>query len=203
MKIEMKILLFVVSFSIWNFSRLHAFADTEKLTVAGGCFWCVEADFEKVDGVSDVVSGVMGRKGFYEVVEIDFNPAIVTREQLLRLFVRSIDPTDDGGQFCDRSQRYRTAIFTTNSEEQTLAEKILREAQKHLGQKIVTHILPLTIFHKAKSHHQDYFKGENRLLTRFGIIKQSDAYKLYRKGCKRDARVLELWGEQSAFAKFH
>ena len=163
----------------------------------------MEADFEKVDGVSDVVSGVMGRDDFYEVVEIDFNPAIVTREKLLKLFVRSIDPTDDGGQFCDRGQRYRTAVFTANLEEKTLAEEILREAQEELGQKIVTRILPLTTFHKANSHHQDYYKGENRLVTRFGIIKQSDAYKLYRKGCKRDARVLELWGDQSAFAKFH
>ena len=200
---KMKSLFLLVTIAIWNLSGSHAFADIEKLTVAGGCFWCVEADFEKVKGVSDVVSGYMGENGHFEVVEIDFDPAVVTRQQLLKLFVRSIDPTDDHGQFCDRGPRYRTAIFTATPEEKTLAEKILSDAQEELGTKVVTSVFPTSTFHKAGSRHQDYYKGENKILTRFGLIKQSAAYKLYRKGCKRDARVLELWGDQAAFAKFH
>lgn len=199
----MKTLLLFVTILIWNFNGSPAFSDTQKLTVAGGCFWCVEADFEAVNGVSNVVSGYMGGNGYYEVVEIDFDPGIVTREELMKLFVRSIDPTDDGGQFCDRGQRYRTAIFTNGRKEKALAENVLNEAQQILGQKVVTSILPVTSFRKARRGHQDYYKGENTVLTRFGLIKQSDSYKLYRKGCGRDARVLELWGDQAAFAKFH
>lgn len=199
----MKSLYFLVAISIWSFSGSHAFADSEKLTVAGGCFWCVESDFESVEGISNVVSGYMGENGRYEVVQIDFNSTIVTREKLLNLFVRSIDPTDDGGQFCDRGHSYRTAIFTSGSEEKKLAEKILLEAKEALGETIVTSILPVTTFHAARKGHQDYYKGENKLLTRFGYIKQSTAYKLYRQGCGRDARVLQLWGDQAAFAKNH
>ncbi|MEM9331964.1 MAG: peptide-methionine (S)-S-oxide reductase MsrA, partial [Pseudomonadota bacterium] len=118
-------------------------AQTEKLTVAGGCFWCVESDFESVPGVSEVISGytggdienptykqvVQGGTGHYEAVEILFDPAIVTRKELLKLFFRSVDPTDDGGQFCDRGMSYATAIFTTSPEEKMLAESVLTEAQ--------------------------------------------------------------------------
>ncbi|MEM9332508.1 MAG: peptide-methionine (S)-S-oxide reductase MsrA [Pseudomonadota bacterium] len=192
-------------------------AQTEKLTVAGGWFWCVESDFESVPGVSEVISGytggdvenptykqvVQGGTGHYEAVEILFDPAIVTRKELLKLFFRSVDPTDDGGQFCDRGMSYATAIFTTSPEEKMLAESVLTEAQDSLGQKIVTPILPATTFYKAEDYHQDYYKGENKVVTWYGYIKQSDAYKQYRKGCKRDARVLELWGDQAVFAKKH
>lgn len=214
---SMKKLFMLAAITLWNVLGSYAFAETEKLTVAGGCFWCVESDFESVDGVSEVISGyiggtvedptykqvVGGRTGHYEAVEIFFDPAVVSREKLLRLFFRSIDPTDSGGQFCDRGKSYATAIFTSTPEEKALATSVLAEAQKSLGQKIVTPILSATTFYKAEDYHQDYYKGHNRVLTRFGYIKQSDAYKSYRRGCGRDARVLELWGGQAPFAKLH
>ena len=187
-------------------------ADT--LTVAGGCFWCVESDFESVPGVSAVVSGYTGGTlknptykqvshggtGHYEAVQITFDPGRVSREQLLHLFFRSVDPTDAGGQFCDRGDSYRTAIFTGDAAERAAADKAKAEAQAALGRKIVTPILPASQFYPAEDYHQDYYKGTKRVLTRFGVIPQKDAYKRYRKGCGRDARVRQLWGDKAAFA---
>ena len=189
-------------------------ADTQTLTVAGGCFWCVEADFEKVPGVQEVVSGYTGgttqnptykqvtggRTGHYEAVQITFDADKVSRETLLAMFLRSVDPTDAGGQFCDRGDSYRTAIFVSDTAEKGLAQAAVAQAQKDLGQSIVTPVLPAAQFYLAEDYHQDYYKGDNRVLTRFGPIKQSDAYKRYREGCGRDQRVRQLWGDQAPFA---
>ncbi|SMO39393.1 peptide-methionine (S)-S-oxide reductase [Thalassovita litoralis] len=190
-------------------------APTETLIVAGGCFWCVESDFEQVKGVSSAVSGYTGGKlanptykqvsrggtGHFEAVEIRFDPAVVSRETLLNMFFRSVDPTDAGGQFCDRGDSYRTAIFVSNPAEKTIAEAAKANAQKALGQKIVTPILPAARFYKSEDYHQDYYKGDNLVITRFGPIKQSKAYKKYRNACGRDKRVKQLWGNAAPFAK--
>ncbi len=190
----------------------HA-GNTETLTVAGGCFWCVESDFESVPGVIEAVSGytggttenptykqvTRGDTGHYEAVEITFDPTIVTREALLTLFLRSVDPTDAGGQFCDRGDSYKTAIFVSNSEEKNIAEKVVSDAQSELGQKIVTPVLGEKPFYPAEAYHQDYYKGTKLVLTRFGPKKQSEAYKAYRKACKRDAIVKQLWGDAAPF----
>ncbi|MEM7069387.1 MAG: peptide-methionine (S)-S-oxide reductase MsrA [Pseudomonadota bacterium] len=217
MKQKLKRLLLAASFVLCGWSTSHAVAETEILTVAGGCFWCVESDFESVDGVSEVVSGytggnsenptykqvVRGGTGHYEAVQIHFDPETVSRERLLTLFFRSVDPTDAGGQFCDRGQSYATAIFVANDGEKSLAESVKSSAQEALGQQIVTPVLTAGVFYLAEDYHQDYYKGENLVLTRFGLIKQSTAYKNYRKGCRRDARVVQLWGDEAAFAKSH
>lgn len=188
-------------------------AGTEVLTVAGGCFWCVESDFESVPGVKEVISGYTGGKtanptykqvtkggsGHYEAVQIQFDPAKVSRDQLLHMFFRSVDPTDAGGQFCDRGESYRTAIFVSNKAQNASAQAAKQAAQNALGRKIVTPILQAGPFFKAEAYHQDYYKGTKRVLTRFGAIQQSDAYKRYRKGCGRDARVKQLWGKQAPF----
>ncbi len=188
-------------------------AGTEVLTVAGGCFWCVESDFESVPGVKDVVSGYTGGKtknptyktvtkggsGHYEAVQIKFDPAKVSRDQLLHMFFRSVDPTDAGGQFCDRGESYRTAIFVSTNAQSKAATAAKQAAQNALGQKIVTPIIQAGPFYDAEGYHQDYYKGSKRVLTRFGAIKQSDAYKRYRKGCGRDARVKQLWGNDAPF----
>ena len=217
MKKKLKQFSVAAAFILCGLSTTPAVAETETLTVAGGCFWCVESDFESVAGVSEVVSGYTGGKsenptykqvvqggtGHYEAVQIQFDPAIVSREKLLTLFFRSVDPTDAGGQFCDRGQSYATAIFVGSEEEKSLAESTKSEAQMALGQEIVTPILEAGKFYVAEDYHQDYYKGENLVLTRFGLVKQSNAYKGYRKGCKRDARVLELWGDDAPFAKLH
>lgn len=189
-------------------------AQTEELIVAGGCFWCVESDFESVPGVIEVVSGYTGGTtknptykqigkggtGHYEAVEITFNPAQVSREALLQMFFRSVDPTDAGGQFCDRGESYRTAVFVSRPSEKTLAEKVKAEAQNALGHKIVTPILDANRFYEAEAYHQDYYKGSKIVLTRFGPIKQSKAYKRYRDACGRDQRVKALWGDAAPFA---
>lgn len=186
----------------------------EKLTVAGGCFWCVEADFEQVEGVKEAVSGfaggtvanptykevTRGGTGHYEAVQITFDPGIVSRETLLSLFFRSVDPTDAGGQFCDRGDAYRTAIFVSDAGEKALAQRVKAEAQKALGQTIVTPILKAGPFYPAEAYHQDYYLGERLVFTRFGLKRQSAAYKAYRKGCERDQRVRQLWGDAAPFA---
>jgi len=139
-------------------------AERETLVVAGGCFWCVEADFEKVAGVIGAESGfaggdvanptykqvTRGGTGHLEAVRIRFDPARVSRAALLDLFLRSIDPTDAGGQFCDRGESYTTAIFVSDPAEKTLAESAIREAGTELGQKIVTPVRRLDRFWPAE-----------------------------------------------------
>lgn len=188
-------------------------AEAAEIVVAGGCFWCVEADFEKVPGVGDVVSGytggttrnptykdvTRGGTGHYEAVKIPYDPSKVSLERLLALFFRSIDPTDDEGQFCDRGDSYRTAIFVSDAAEKAAAERAKAEAQAALGLKIRTPILEAAPFYKAEDYHQNYYKGTNRVITRFGVVQQSDAYKRYRKGCRRDDRVRQLWGANAPF----
>lgn len=189
----------------------------ERLIVAGGCFWCVESDFESVKGVSEVISGYTGGTttsptykqvgrggtGHYEAVEILFDPAIVSRQSLLDLFLRSVDPTDAGGQFCDRGESYRTAIFVSNTDERSLAERAVAKAEAELGQAIVTPVLDAKPFYRAEDYHQDYYKGEGLILTRFGPLSQSKAYKRYRDACGRDARVAQLWGSDAPFVGGH
>lgn len=189
-------------------------AGTETLTVAGGCFWCVESDFESVPGVLGAVSGftggtsanptydqvTKGGTGHYEAVQITFDPARISRESLLNMFFRSVDPTDAGGQFCDRGSSYRTAIFVSNTGEKRLAEAAKANAQRALGQTVVTPILSAGAFYPAEAYHQDYYKGDKLVFTRFGPKRQKNAYKAYRKACGRDARVKQLWGGDAPFA---
>ncbi|EAR53060.1 methionine-S-sulfoxide reductase [Oceanicola granulosus HTCC2516] len=183
------------------------------LTVAGGCFWCVEADFERVTGVTEAVSGYTGGSvenptyrevtrggtGHYEAVEIMYDSDVVDRRRLLNLFFRSIDPTDAGGQFCDRGESYRTAVFVASEEERQMAEAAKAAAEAELGQEIVTPILDLAEFYEAEDYHQDYYKGEQIVLTRGGPKSQASAYKFYREGCRRDERIRELWGDDAPF----
>ena len=190
-------------------------AETDKVIVAGGCFWCVEADFEGLDGVKEAVSGytggtlknpsykqvVQGGTGHYEAVEIEFDSSVISLDKILYIFLRSVDVTDDGGQFCDRGESYRTAIFTINKSQNEKAKSAIKNAQDELGRKIVTKVLELKNFYIAEDYHQNYYKGENFVLTRFGPRKQSKAYKLYRNSCKRDDRVKELWGSSAQFTE--
>jgi len=186
-------------------------AATEKAIVAGGCFWCVEADFEKVKGVRSVVSGYTGgssqnptyrdHEDHYEAVEITFDNAVISYDTVVAMFLRSVDVTDAGGQFCDRGNSYRTAIFPLNNRQKATATAAVAEAEKALGQKVVTPVLAPKTFWIAEDYHQDYYKGNTIVLTRGGPKKQSNAYDFYRKGCGRDARVKELWGAAAPFVK--
>jgi peptide-methionine (S)-S-oxide reductase len=179
----------------------------ETAIVAGGCFWCVESDFEAVKGVSEVVSGYTGgdladptyrnHAGHFEAVEITFDPAVISYGELMAKFLRSVDVLDAGGQFCDRGDAYRTAIFVQGASQREAAKAAVAEAEAALGQKIVTPVLDAGRFWVAEDYHQNYYKGSNIVLTRAGPKSQANAYKFYRKACGRDARVQELWGKQA------
>jgi len=187
--------------------------DPETAVFAGGCFWCVESDFESVPGVLTAVSGytgghvedpsyrqvTRGRTGHYEAVRIAYDPEIVGYAELLHLFFRSVDPVDAGGQFCDRGDSYRTAIFVSDKSERALAQAAKAAAEAELGQSVVTPILPRATFYEAEDYHQDYYRGSSLIVTRFGVKRQSEAYKAYREGCGRDRRVRALWGDDAPF----
>lgn len=188
-----------------------SFAQTQIAIFAGGCFWCVESDFESVPGVLKAESGFIGGSaktatykkvskggtGHYEAVRITFDPAKVSYDALLHKFWRSVDPTDAGGQFCDRGDSYRTAVFATSPSQKSKANASKAEAQTALGQKIVTPVLKAGTFFPAEDFHQDYYKSSKKVVTRFGLVQRKVAYKKYREACGRDARVKQLWGSQA------
>lgn len=170
-------------------------------TFAGGCFWCVESDFDTVPGVVETISGytggttdnptyrqvTAGGTGHREAVRIRYDPEQVSYERLLHIFWRSVDPTDDGGQFCDRGDSYRTAIFVGNEEERLLAEasKDMLDRSGVLDAPVVTPIEPLKEFHPAEDYHQDYY------------TKNPVRYRFYRFSCGRDSQVQQVWGDQA------
>jgi peptide methionine sulfoxide reductase msrA/msrB len=169
-------------------------------TFAGGCFWCVEADFEKVSGVKEVVSGYAGGDkdnptyeevsaggtGHVEAVQVLYDPEKVTYKELLDVFWRHVDPTDSGGQFVDRGSQYRTVIFYEDEEQRRLAEESKRELEKSgpFDKPIVTEILPLKKFYKAEDYHQDYYETH-------GL-----RYKFYRWNSGRDQFLSKVWGDE-------
>ncbi len=165
----------------------------ETAVFAGGCFWCVEADLEKLDGVGDVVSGYAGgdlqnpsyrnHEGHLEVVRAPYDPSIISFRELTDYFLRHIDPLDDSGQFCDRGHSYTTAIFYQNAQQRTAAEAAVAAAEEELGREIVTPVRSLNRFWRAEEYHQDYYK------------KNPVRYKFYRTGCGRDRRVDAVWGK--------
>lgn len=184
-----------------------AMAEVQTAVVAGGCFWCVESDFEPVPGVIDVVSGYTGgdsqnptyedHEGHYEAVKITFDSAVISYPELVAKFLRSVDVTDSGGQFCDRGDAYRTAIFAADAEQKEAAKAAVAEAEAALGATVVTPVLDAKTFWIAEDYHQDYYKGTGIILTRAGPKKQANAYKFYRESCGRDARVKAVWGNQA------
>lgn len=184
-------------------------ARAETAVLAGGCFWCVEANFEGVPGVRDVVSGYAGgttakptyknHKGYYEAVQITFDPARISYGRILDLFLHSTDVLDAGGQFCDRGPAYRSAIFAKGAQQTAEAEAAVARAEAELGRRIVTPVLPAGKFWPAEDYHQDYASGQNIVITRSGPMKQANAYKFYRDACGRDRRVEALWGSRAEF----
>lgn len=174
-----------------------AAAEQRKAWFAGGCFWCVEADFQKLAGVGDVVSGFTGgalenptyrgnHEGHYEAVEVPYDSDIISYEELLRFFWRHIDPLDNGGQFCDRGFSYRTAVFVGNPAEREAAERTRAEvAALFPGETIATEILPASRFWPVEAYHQEY-ADKNPL-----------RYNFYRRACGRDGRVDELWSAKT------
>jgi peptide-methionine (S)-S-oxide reductase len=187
---------------------------TQTALVAGGCFWCVESDFRRVQGVTDVQVGfaggstpdpayddvARGRTQHLEVAQISFDPTQISYDQILHMFLRSVDVTDAGGQFCDRGAHYTTAIFATPAQT-AQAEAAIAGAEAELGRSIVTPVRDIAVFYPAEDFHQNYANSTERTLTRFGWVERRTAYARYREGCGRDARVREVWGASAAFAK--
>jgi peptide-methionine (S)-S-oxide reductase len=185
-------------FIILLFVATNALAD--KAVLAGGCFWCMESDFEKLDGVTDVVSGFTGgtlkdptyngnHAGHYEAVEITYDPNKVSYQQLLDYYWVNIDPFDAGGQFCDRGHSYLAAIFVANDSERKIAEESKKHVEAMFPDKtVVTPILDASTFYPIKgdeSYHQDFYK------------KSPIRYKLYRYNCGRDQRLKAIWGDKA------
>lgn len=185
---------------------------TETTVLAGGCFWCVESNFRRVEGVTDVRVGFSGgttRNPFYEdvvagrtqhleVAQITFDPSVISYDRILHLFLRSVDVLDDGGQFCDRGTHYTTAIFATPQQE-AQARAAIAQAEADLGRAIVTPVRAAMPFYEADEFHQNYANSTERTLTRFGWVERRVAYKRYRESCGRDRRVRAVWGDAAAF----
>lgn len=167
----------------------------ETAVFAGGCFWCTESDFDHVEGVIDAVSGYTGGTlenptyervsaggtGHYEAVRVRFDRTRISYRQLADRFFRTVDPTDAGGQFCDRGESYRTAIFVANVDQRREADAAKAEANRILGGRVVTPVLPLGPFTEAEPYHQDYAR------------RNPIRYRYYRGRCGRDARLREIW----------
>jgi peptide-methionine (S)-S-oxide reductase len=182
-------------------------AETETAIFAGGCFWCVEKDMDHVRGVLSTTSGYAGgtaenptykrHDGYREAVKVEFDNTVIGYEALTAHFLRTIDVTDGGGQFCDRGESYSPALFPLGGDQKKAAAAALKAAEQSLGQGVAVKIGGTPSFVAAEDYHQNYHQGSNRILTRFGFIRQSDAYARYRKACGRDARVKELWGKDA------
>jgi methionine-S-sulfoxide reductase len=173
---------------------------TEVATFGSGCFWCTESDFDKVPGVLTTISGFMGghvknptyrqvvrgRTGHTEVVQLTFDPSKVSYAQLVEYYWRHVDPFDKKGQFCDRGDQYRPAIFTHNDAQKSVAMKSRRaiDTSGKFKRKIVVEVTPADTFTAAEGYHQNFYK------------KNPAHYWRYRLGCRRDQRIEKIWGKQ-------
>ncbi|MCS4504580.1 peptide-methionine (S)-S-oxide reductase MsrA [Arhodomonas aquaeolei] len=168
-------------------------------TFAGGCFWCMEPPFDKLDGVRETISGYTGGHverptyrqvgsggtGHYEAERVVYDPAKISYERLLEVYWRNVDPFDPGGQFCDRGRSYRTAIFVHNDEQRRLAEQSKERLAQRFDHRIVTPVVDASAFYPAEDYHQDYYR------------KNPIRYKYYRLRCGRDQRLEAIWGDEA------
>ena len=168
---------------------------TASAVFAGGCFWCTESDFDHIAGVVSTLSGYIGGRvanptyeqvsaggtGHIEAVRVVYDPRRVSYATLVERFFRTIDPLDGGGQFCDRGDQYRSAIFVANAAERRIAEGAKARVERRLGRRVATQILPRGTFYRAEDYHQDYYR------------RNPVRYRFYRWNCGRDARLREVW----------
>ena len=195
--------LAILAGSLAGSDRPAAAAQTQgklaKATFAGGCFWCMEPPFDKLDGVVSTTSGYTGGSkknptyeevsaggtGHAESVQVVYDPSKVSYAKLLDVYWHNVDPVTANAQFCDHGTQYRTAIFYHDAEQKRLAEESKARVQKKfLERKVATEIVPASTFWPAEEYHQDYYE------------KNPIRYKFYRSGCGRDARLEELWGKK-------
>ncbi len=168
-------------------------------TFAGGCFWCMEPPFDEMQGVLSTTSGYTGgriddptydqvktgRTGHIESMQVKFDSSVVTYQKLLWLFWHNVDPTQAGGQFCDRGNQYRTAIFYHDEKQKELAQETKAEVRGQLGKRVHTEIIAATEFYPAEDYHQDYYR------------KNPKKYKFYRFTCGRDRQLDAVWGDKA------
>lgn len=186
-------------FILLVFVSYAPYAVAAKTILAGGCFWCMEADFDKLKGVSNVVSGFSGgtiknptysgnHQGHYEVVEITYDSNVVSYTEILNHYWVNIDPFDAKGQFCDKGHSYLSAIFVANEQERKIAEQLrLKVVNEFPDKKVVTPILNAATFYPIKgkeSYHQNYYQNN------------PIRYRFYRLSCGRDSRLKEIWGDR-------
>jgi peptide-methionine (S)-S-oxide reductase len=189
--------IYILFFFVSSFSLLHSQEPQDEAIFAGGCFWCVEHDFDQVQGVVSTTSGYTGghtinptyedvstgKTGHVEAVKIVFNPEKISYQKLVDFYWHQIDPTRNDGQFCDKGDEYRPVIFYMNENQKKIAE---REKQKLIEENkihpILVQILPAQTFYPAEEYHQKYYK------------KNPLRYKFYRYNCGRDQRLKEIWG---------
>ena len=169
----------------------------DKAYFAGGCFWCVEESFEKLNGVIEVISGysggttenptykevTYGNTGHFEVVEVIYNKNIISFEELLKNYWINIDPFDAYGQFCDKGYSYRSVAFYQNDKEKKLIERDVKNLEKKFNKKVVTYLREFKKFYKAENRHQNFYK----------VYFQN--YLRYKKACKREETLKEIWNK--------
>lgn len=192
--------ILLAAFMVASSATVSAKPEAEKRATAifaMGCFWCAEADFEKVDGVVDVVSGYTGGRvrnpsyeqvsaggtGHYEAVLVTYDPSKVKYSDLLSVFWRNVDPFDAEGQFCDKGESYRAAIFPSSVAERKAADASREYLVAHFKRDLATRIITRAPFYRAEDYHQDYYK------------KNPLRYRYYRSRCGRDDRLAEVWGK--------
>ncbi len=187
---------FIIFFFLININFSYS-AQKDKAYFAGGCFWCVEESFEKLEGVEEVISGysggitenptykevTYGNTGHFEVVEIIYDKKVISFKELLENFWVNIDPFDAYGQFCDKGYSYRSVAFYQNEEEKKLIEKDIKDLQNKFNKKVVTYIRNFEKFYKAEEYHQDFYK-----------IKL-ERYLSYKKACGREELLKRIWSQ--------
>ena len=188
--------LLIIFLVLLNFN--HSKADKkDKAYFAGGCFWCVEESFEKLQGVEEVISGysggttenptykevTYGKTGHFEVVEIIYDKKVITYKELLDNFWINIDPFDAFGQFCDKGYSYRSVAFYQTDEEKSLIEKDMRDLENRFNKKVVTYIRNFKKFYKAEEYHQDFYKVK------------LERYLRYKKACGREEILKRIWSQ--------
>ena len=187
---------FIILFFLTNINLSHS-AQKDRAYFAGGCFWCVEESFEKLQGVEEVISGysggttqnptykevTYGKTGHFEVVEIIYDKKLISYKELLKNFWINIDPFDAYGQFCDKGYSYRSVAFYQNSEEKILIEKDIEVLENKFNKKVVTYIRNFEKFYKAEEYHQDFYK-----------IKL-ERYLRYKKACGREELLKRIWSQ--------
>ncbi|MDB2415225.1 peptide-methionine (S)-S-oxide reductase MsrA [Rickettsiales bacterium] len=197
MKHLLTIIFTLLSLTIFNWA--NAMTDKNQTAIfAGGCFWCMEKPFDKIDGVISTISGYAGghvdnptyeqvssgTTGHMEVLQVTYDPSKVSYKTLLDIFWRNIDPLDAYGQFCDKGEQYTSAIFYKNEEEKKIAEQSKKDIAKILNASVATKIVEDATFYPAEDYHQDYYQ------------KNPIRYSFYRGRCGRDDRLEELWGKK-------